>query len=38
MKTPETQVTVIETNYNKHEMHNIAQDRADNTLKNITDQ
>ena len=35
MKTPETQVTVIETDYNKHEMHSTIQYRADSTLKTI---
>ena len=35
MKTPKTQVTVIETDYNKHEMHSTIQYRADSTLKTI---
>ena len=35
MKTPETQVTVIETDYNKHEMHSAIQYRADSTLKTV---
>ena len=35
MKTPKTQVTVFETNYYKHEMHNTAQVKTDNMLKTL---
>ena len=35
MKTPETQVIVIETDYNKHEMHNTIQYKADSMLKTV---
>ena len=36
MKTPETRETVLETNYNKHEMHTTAQDRTKNMLRTET--
>ena len=35
MKTPEIQVTVIETDYNKHEIHSTIQYRVDSILKTL---